>query len=121
MAAKADTLKALLTDMKRVPGVLGAAIISRDGIGAIHDAPPSAQQGSFAAMTAAMLGAAEAALGQLGNQAPHRMIVDASDARLLVQGITSELLLVVIAAPSAQLGALDAQIAALSAKAASLQ
>lgn len=121
MAARAEVLKQHLADMKRLPGVLGAALVSRDGIGALQDLPPAAQQPSFSAMTAAMLGAAEAALLQIGRSAPQRLIVDSAEVRLLVQGVTPELLLVVLAQPNSNLAALDAAIQAVAQQSLALQ
>lgn len=121
MATKSEALKQLLAELKRQPGVSGSALISRDGIGALQDLPAGAEQASFSAMAAAMLGAAEAALLQIGRGAPSRMIIDAPDGKLLVQGVTSELLLVVIASPTTNLSALEPTVKAIIDQTKSLQ
>lgn len=121
MATRSDGLKKLLTDMTHLPDVSGAALISRDGIGALQELPAGAEHASFCAMAAAMLGAAEAALLQIGRGTPHRMIVDSSDSRLLVQGLTAELLLVVIAQPSTNLSSLEPSIRAVAEQAKTMQ
>lgn len=93
-------------------GMLGAGLIGRDGLPLILRFPRPVQEETFSAMTAALLGAAEAALLELAEQSPAVATVEAGRMRLAVAGL-DDVHILVVAAPSsldaARLGATVAE------------
>jgi predicted regulator of Ras-like GTPase activity (Roadblock/LC7/MglB family) len=89
-------------------GALGAGLVGRDGLPILLRFPRPVQEETFSAMSAALFGAAEAALLELAEQAPAIATIEAGRVRLFVAGLDDTHLLVV-AAPlgleSAKLGA----------------
>jgi predicted regulator of Ras-like GTPase activity (Roadblock/LC7/MglB family) len=81
-------------------GLLGAGLVGRDGLPLILRFPHSVQHETFSAMTAALLGASEAALQEMAESAPATVTVETARLRLAVAGIDDSHLLVV-AAPNA--------------------
>lgn len=76
-------------------GALGAGLVGRDGLPMLLRFPRPVQEETFSAMAAALLGAAEAALIELAEQAPASAIVEAGRVRLHVSGLDDTHLLVV--------------------------
>ncbi|MEA3137581.1 MAG: Roadblock/LC7 domain [Thermoplasmata archaeon] len=79
-------------------GALGAGLVGRDGLPVLLRFPRPVQEETFSAMTAALLGAAEAALLELAEQAAAVATVEAGRVRLFVSGL-DETHLLVVAAP----------------------
>lgn len=96
MAAKSEDPAKVLEELRRVDGVEGSALVSRDGITVVADLPPSYDRDTFSAMTAAMLGAAETAMVEIGRGMPDRVVVETKNSRILAMGLTAELMLVVL-------------------------
>lgn len=96
-------LQATLDALRSNGEVRGALLISRDGFCMMnqYDALPGAD--TFSAMSATLMGAAEAALAELGDHAPLRVVVETRHGRLVATGVTKEILLVAIADVSAAL------------------
>jgi predicted regulator of Ras-like GTPase activity (Roadblock/LC7/MglB family) len=80
-------------------GVLGAGIVGRDGLPILLRFPRPVQEETFSAMSAALLGAAEAALLELAEQGPATVTVEAGRLRLAVAGL-DDVHLLVVAAPA---------------------
>ena len=80
-------------------GVLGAGIVGRDGLPILLRFPRPVQEETFSAMTAALLGAAEAALLELAEQGSATVTVEAGGTRLAVAGL-DDVHLLVVAAPA---------------------
>jgi predicted regulator of Ras-like GTPase activity (Roadblock/LC7/MglB family) len=85
-------------------GAVGAGVVGRDGLPVLLKASRPVQEETFSAMAAAMLGAAEAALLELGAGEPATVTVEAGPVRLVLAGLDDRHLLVV-AAPSGPAGA----------------
>lgn len=96
MAAKGEELLKALQDLRNVEGVEGSALVSRDGITVAADLPPSYDRDTFSAMTAAMLGAAETAMVEIGRGIPERVVVETKNSRILTVGVNADLMLVVL-------------------------
>lgn len=79
-------------------GALGAGLVGRDGLPVLLRFPSPVQEETFSAMVAALLGAAEAALLELAEQATAVASIEAGTLRLVVSGL-DETHLLVIAAP----------------------
>ena len=103
MPTKSEQLTGVLATLRKSPGVEGSALLSRDGIPVVADLPASYSRETFSAMTAAMLGAAETAMIEIGRNVPDRLILENVDTRLVAVGVTNELMLVVVAKTSAPL------------------
>jgi predicted regulator of Ras-like GTPase activity (Roadblock/LC7/MglB family) len=94
-------LKAVLARLKEA-GVDSSAVISRDGVIIASDMPGGPEEiESFAAMAAALLGAAETATSELRQGVPRRVIMESGDRRIVEVGAGPVALLVasVIAGP----------------------
>lgn len=78
-------------------GARGAGLVGRDGLPILLRFASPVQEETFSAMIAALLGAAEAALLELAEQAPAMATVEAGKIRLIVAGLDDTHLLVVAA------------------------
>lgn len=83
-----------LGDMRNLGNIETAAIVSRGGL--LLKAIPEDTDNTLAAMTAIMLGAAEAALSEVGKAMPDRIIVETGECRIVVMGAGQEMLLTAI-------------------------
>jgi predicted regulator of Ras-like GTPase activity (Roadblock/LC7/MglB family) len=81
-------------------GLLGAALVGRDGLPVLSRLPAAVQPETFCAMTAALVGAAEAALVELGEANAATANVVAGRHRLAVAGVDDRHLLVALAPAS---------------------
>jgi predicted regulator of Ras-like GTPase activity (Roadblock/LC7/MglB family) len=95
-------LKAILERLKEA-GIESSAVVSRDGVVIASDMPGSEEETeAFAAMAAAMLGAAETATSELRQGVPRRVIMEIGDRRVVGVGAGPMALLVASVAPGAQ-------------------
>ena len=99
-----EMLEKILKDLRTVGDVDASAIVSRDGLLIAADIPQNVNAEAFAAMTAAMLGAAETATSELGKGVPDRVIVEGKEGKIIATGAGSKALLVVMTNPKASLG-----------------
>jgi len=65
-------------------GVLGAALVSREGMVQYSDLPVGVHQETFGIMVATMVGAAKAANSELDRSTPSKVIVDSPEGRVVV-------------------------------------
>jgi len=65
-------------------GILGSAVISRDGIVLNSDLPSSTHEETFAIMCATIIGAANTANQELDRSNPEKVIVDSKEGRILI-------------------------------------
>jgi uncharacterized protein len=96
MPSKSEQLKEVLSGLRKLPGVEGSAVMSRDGISVVHDLPPAYDRDTFSAMTAAMLGAAETAMIEIGRGTPDKVTVENRDSQFVALGVSGELMLVIL-------------------------
>jgi len=106
METTAELLEKMLTDLKRTRAVQSSAIVSREGLLMASDISGGVRAETFAAMSAAMLGAAESTTSELERGAPEQIIVKLKEAELIIMGAGPEALLTVVTNPGARLGLL---------------
>jgi predicted regulator of Ras-like GTPase activity (Roadblock/LC7/MglB family) len=92
-------------------GLLGAALVGRDGLPVLARLPAAVQPETFCAMAAALVGAAEAALLEVGEKADATASIIAGGHRLAVAGLDDRHLLVLLAPASLADAALAGAIA----------
>src|SRR5207248_1203848 len=93
-----------LDRMRQVLGVLvddgkthlGAAVVTRDGLPVLSLATRPVSDDSFGAMTAALLGAAEAALQEWAQDRPQVAVIQGGQLDLMVCGLDEEFILAVV-------------------------
>jgi hypothetical protein len=95
-----------LERVMQADGVQGIVLVSRDGIPVVEVLKRPLNQEMFAAMSAMMMGAAETAVAELGEKAPHHLIIETEGTKILIRGATDDLLLVVLGAPDMDAAAL---------------
>lgn len=101
-----ETLDAVVED-----GVLGAMLVTRDGFCMMNRCRAVPAPETLSAMTATMLGAAEAALGEMGGgEGPPRVHLETPTRRVLVLAVTPELLLVGVSDPTVPAETLRARL-----------
>ncbi|MDJ1421063.1 MAG: roadblock/LC7 domain-containing protein [Candidatus Methanoperedens sp.] len=94
----------VLADLWKTHGIEACAAVSRNGL-LIHAIIQQEQYGkSLAAMSAAMLGAAETTIAQIGRGVPHRVIVECEYGKLIVIGAGPKALLAIIVNSDVELG-----------------
>jgi len=104
MPTTVEMLEEVLTDLKRTGDIEVSAIISRDGVLVTSDIPKSVYTEAFAAMSASMVGSAEAAIAELRKGVPDRTIVESKKGKVIAIGAGSKALLVVMTSPEVELG-----------------
>lgn len=87
-------LEALLDALSTEKGVLGAALVSRDGLAVRASGKLALSRETFSAMTATFMGAAEIALAELDGGKTHSLVATTDRVKLIVVGATRDLLLV---------------------------
>ncbi|MHB8605340.1 MAG: roadblock/LC7 domain-containing protein [Thermoplasmatota archaeon] len=100
MTEKEKRLQEALDKLAAQPGLHGALLISRDGFPLIGRSPRLPNPETFSAMSAALLGAAEASINEIGGGETRRVLIETRTDRLIAIGLTDELLLVVLGAAS---------------------
>ena len=96
-----DKLKAAMLKLRDV-GVEASAVISRDGTMIAADTAPGEEHKIFAAMYAAMLGAAETATSELKLGIPRRVILEIGERKVIAIGAGPIALDVSVIGPKAQ-------------------
>ena len=96
-----DKLKAVMLKLRDV-GVEASAVISRDGTMIVADTAPGEEHKIFAAMYAAMLGAAETATSELKLGIPRRVILEIGDRKIIAIGAGPFAMDVSVIGPKAQ-------------------
>lgn len=76
-------------------GFEGALLVSRDGFTMLNRHATLTAPDTFSAMVATMFGASEAALTELGEKAPSRIVIASAGSRLVAFGAGTEVILVV--------------------------
>jgi predicted regulator of Ras-like GTPase activity (Roadblock/LC7/MglB family) len=77
--------------------LVGAGLVSRDGLPVLLRFSRPIQEDTFSAMSAALLGAAEAALQELAEERPASALVETAGLRFAVAGLDDSNLLVAVA------------------------
>jgi predicted regulator of Ras-like GTPase activity (Roadblock/LC7/MglB family) len=96
MVAKAEQLERIVRELRQLPGVLGAVLVSRGGIVITASSSEEAHTETFAAMGATMSGAASAALSEYNRHGPERITVEGTDCVMVATDAGPKALLVVL-------------------------
>lgn len=101
MMERQDRLQRHLDDLTEDEGFLGSAIVSRDGIPVLSSFAPQLDQRAFSilvqgAMVATLMGSAEEGIAELDGGDVRDVVVDADELRIVVTGVSEDLLLVVV-------------------------
>jgi hypothetical protein len=113
---KKEQLTEILQKLKKIGDILGSAVVSRDGLVVASDLSRDVDEDTFAAMSAAMQGAAETAVSELSQGELKQILVDAVKGRMLAIGAGKLAILVVLAKPSINLGLALLELKRASAK-----
>ena len=101
--SKKEKLDKILQNLKSIGGITGSAVISKDGLSIASDINEEDTE-TFAAMSAAMEGAAETAVAELKQGNLKQIIVDADQGKIITISIGKEAILVILAKPNINLG-----------------
>jgi hypothetical protein len=101
---KKEQLETVLSNLKKVGGILSSAVISRDGLLVASDLTKNVDADTFAAMSAAMEGAAETAMSELKQGELKQIIIDADKGKLITLSAGKKAILVVLAKSEINLG-----------------
>lgn len=105
MAVNEKALSTLLAHLNEIEGVRGSALVTRDGLPYDIQIPGALNDEVLAAMTATILGAAETALYELGEQEADRITIRGGNRGILVTPMGHDFLLVVALTDPGQMDA----------------
>ena len=92
----AERARVTLDDLLRRPGVLGALLVTRDGLPVMHAGASFGNVETFSAMQATALGAAEMALDGMQGARAMGIVIDLGERRVLSRGVTPDLVMVLM-------------------------
>lgn len=104
------SLQGVLDGLAASPGMVGAVLVSRDGFCMMKACNRLSNPEVFSAMAAAFVGAAEAALLELGEGGAPRILVETPHTRLLALPATEGMLLIAIAQTDMEPAALEPRV-----------
>lgn len=117
---KKDKFVSILNDLQKTGGISRSAIVSRDGLMIASDLGDGTDTETFAAMTAAMLGAAETSASELNLGELSSIIIDSSRGKVVSAGAGETAFVVVLSEPDANLGLIIISIGKVCSKIACL-
>jgi len=94
----------ILKSLRNVGDIEGSSVVSRDGLIIASDLLSSVDTKTFAAMSAAMTGAAETATSELKRGNPEQIIVNSKLGSIIAIGAGKRAILVCLIKPKANLG-----------------
>ena len=101
---KKERLAEVLQKLVSTGDIEGAAVITRDGLLVASELSSGIDGDTFAAMSAAMTGAAETAIQELKKSTPDRIIVESGNTKLITVGAGKQAILACIVRADAKLG-----------------
>ena len=101
---KQEKLVELLKELRKVGEMQGSAVVSRDGLIIAADLSKDVDEETFAAMSAAMQGAAETAVSELKKGRLNEIIIDSERAKLISLGAGELAILVCLTKREINLG-----------------
>ncbi|MBU2559808.1 roadblock/LC7 domain-containing protein, partial [archaeon] len=104
MTTTKEMFEKILNDLRATGDVEASAIVSRDGLLMASNISTNVQADTFAAMAAIMSSAAETAITELGKGKVDRVIAESKEIKIITSGASENVLLVLMAQPSAALG-----------------
>jgi predicted regulator of Ras-like GTPase activity (Roadblock/LC7/MglB family) len=99
-----EMMEQILKEINKTGGIDASAIASRDGLLICSSLSKQQQAETLVAMSATMIGAAEAAAYELGKGIPDNIVVESKNGKLIVIGAGPKALLLVMARPDTSLG-----------------
>jgi len=106
MTTTTEMLDDIVNSLTRSKDVRIAAVVSRDGLLMVSTTSPDFMTKTFAAMSATMFVAAEAATKEIGHWIPDRLVVEFEYSKLVATAAGPKALLVIMTEPNAGLGIL---------------
>lgn len=104
MPTKKEQLTEILEELRRIGDIIGSSVISRDGLIIASDLSKEVDADTFAAMSAAMQGAAETAVSELKQGNLNQIIVDAEKGKIITISAGKLAILVALAKSDINLG-----------------
>ena len=104
MATKKQSLAKILDSLSKIGDITGSAVISTDGLLIASNMKSDADTETFAAMSAAMHGAAETAVSELKQGTLNEIIIDASKGKIITISSGKNSILVILADKRINLG-----------------
>ncbi|NQU79651.1 roadblock/LC7 domain-containing protein [Candidatus Woesearchaeota archaeon] len=101
---KKDKLISVLQKLRKVGSIVGSSVISPDGLQIASDIGENIDKDTFAAMSAAMHGAAETAVSELAKGELRQIIVDAEKGKIITISAGEKAILILLAEPGINLG-----------------
>ncbi len=101
---KKEQLTEILQELRKIGDIQGSSIISRDGLVIASDLSRDLDEETFAAMSAAMEGAAETTVSELNQGVLNQIIIDAGKGKIITISAGKVAILVVLAKPNINLG-----------------
>lgn len=101
---KKEKLIEILKRLRKVGDIQGSSVISRDGLVIASDLSKDIDEETFAAMSAAMQGAAETAVNELKQGSLNQIIAEAEKGKLISISAGKLAILVILAKPDINLG-----------------
>jgi predicted regulator of Ras-like GTPase activity (Roadblock/LC7/MglB family) len=99
-----EMMEQILKEINKTGGIDASAIASRDGLLICSSLSKQQQAETLVAMSATMIGAAEAAAYELGKGIPDNIVVESKNGKLIVIGAGPKAFLLVMARPDTSLG-----------------
>jgi len=104
MKTKNERLLTILKELRKTGDIEGSSVVSRDGLIVASDLLSDIDTKTFAAMSAAMTGAAETASSELKKGKPDQIIIDSKLGSVITTGAGKKAILVCLIKPKANLG-----------------
>ena len=104
MKTKKEQLIHLLTELKNIGDIEGSSVVSRDGLVIASDLMGNVDEETFAAMSAAMQGAAETAVSELKKGDLNQVIIEAARGKIITISAGKLAILVAMTKPNVNLG-----------------
>jgi predicted regulator of Ras-like GTPase activity (Roadblock/LC7/MglB family) len=101
---KKDQMTRILQALRKIGDIVGSAVISTDGLPIASDFSQGIDEETFAAMSAAMHGAAETAVSELKQGNLKQIIIDADEGKMISIAAGNKALLVILTKPGINLG-----------------
>ena len=101
---KNEKLMEILRWLRNAGDIKGSSVVSRDGLIIASDLLADVDTKTFAAMSAAMTGAAETATSELKRGNPDQIIVDSKLGSIIALGAGKKAILVCLIKPKSNLG-----------------
>ncbi len=103
MSEKKQQLTQILQSLKKIGDVMGSSVISDEGLSIASDLGEDVDEETFAAMAAAMQGAAETTASELKQGTLRQVIVEAEEGKIIAISAGEKAILVILAKPGLNL------------------